>query len=122
MDQKGDNMDTKVKTSLDEIRKILERHSGGLLKPAEGGNMKGEFDVMDNDELMFIISSLLKTCVFALEEDGSGSALFNFSRANRNSHVVVTLEFVIGLLPRNQIVAFDEIYEVVAKLDEDNTN
>jgi|SRR5690606_562402 len=122
MDQKGDNMETKVKASLDEIRNILNKHSAGLLKPVEGGGMKGEFVVIDNDELMFIISSLLSTCVFALEKDSLGSALFNFSRANRNSHVVETLEFVIGLLPRNQIVAFDEICEVVAKLDEDNAN
>lgn len=118
----GDNMKTRVSTSLDDIREILNKHRGGLLKPLEDGGVKGEFVVKDNDELMFIISSLLKTCVFALEENGTGSALFNFSRANRNSHVVVALEFVIGLLPREQIVAFDEICEVLTKLDENKSN
>jgi len=122
MDQITDNKKDMTNTSLDDIREILDKHRGGLLMPVGGGGMNGEFVVKDNDELMFIISSLLKTCVFALEENGSGSALFNFSRANRNSHVVVALEFVIGLLPREQIVAFDEICKVLTKLDEEKSN
>lgn len=79
---------------------------------------KGEYIVENNDELMFIISSLLNTCLRALEgEENVAFGLSGFSKASRRSHITVALEFVIKLLPRDQIIALDEITEILSQMD-----
>ncbi|WP_456866096.1 hypothetical protein [Galbibacter sp. BG1] len=89
----------------------------GLLKSAgyncNGKPMqKGEFLIADNDELMFTISFLLKTCVLALEGDANFS-LSSMNKADPKVSVIVSLEFIITLLPREQMVLLDKISEIV---------
>lgn len=91
----------------------------GLLKPAgyncNGKPMKkGEFLIGDNDELMFTISCLLKTCILALEGDANFS-LSSMNKANPKAGVIVSLEFIISLLPRKQMVVLDEIQKIIYK-------
>ena len=106
-------------------KKMLQRihahlsNKEGLLKPARYScnnkpMMKGEFLIKDNDELLFNISCLLKTCVLALEGDAtfSSSALSN---ADPKSNVTVALEFIINLLPREQMVVLDEITDIISE-------
>lgn len=75
---------------------------------------KGEFLIGDNDELMFVISSLLKTCVLALEGDATFS-LSTSNNADTKASIIVSLEFIINLLPRQQMIALDEIFEILSK-------
>lgn len=108
-------------------KKVLKRiqialsHKDGLLKPAgyscnNKPMMKGEFPIGDNDELLFSISCLLKTCVLTLEGDAtfSSSAISN---ADPKSNVIVALEFIINLLPREQMVALDEITKILSEVE-----
>lgn len=110
------------KKTVKRIQKALSCNSG-LLKPAgysvgHKPMLKGEYMVEDNDELMFIISSLLNTCLLALEgEENVAFGLSGFSKASRRSHVTVALEFVIKLLPRDQIIALDEITEILSQME-----
>lgn len=95
------------------------KSGSGQLKPAEyncNGKpiQKGEFLIEDNDELMFVISSLLKTCVLALEGDTTFS-LSTSNNADTKASIIVSLEFIINLLPRQQMVALDEIFETLSK-------
>lgn len=80
--------------------------------------MKAEFSIGDNDELLFNISCLLKTCVLALEGDASFS-LSALSNADNRSDVIVALEFIINLLPREQMVALDEIMKILGEVESD---
>jgi hypothetical protein len=106
-------------------KKVLKRiqialsHKEGLLKLAgyscnNKPMMKGEFLIGDNDELLFNISCLLKTCVLALEGDAtfSSSAISN---ADPKSNVIVALEFIINILPREQMVLLDEITKILSE-------
>ncbi len=90
-----------------------------LLKPAgyncNGKPMqKGEFLIGDNDELMFTISCLLKTCILALEGDANFS-LSSMNKADPKASVIVSLEFITSLLPREQMVVMDKISELLFK-------
>ncbi len=89
----------------------------GLLKSAgyncNGKPMqKGEFLIGDNDELMFTISCLLKTCILALEGDANFS-LSSMNKADPKASVIVSLEFINSLLPREQMVVLDKISELL---------
>ncbi|WP_047414681.1 hypothetical protein [Cellulophaga sp. Hel_I_12] len=110
----------KHKKTLKRIQEELSRREG-LLKPAgyscnHKPMMKGEFPIGDNDELLFSISCLLKTCVLALEGDTtfSSSAISN---ADPKSNVIVALEFIINLLPREQMVLLDEITQILSEVE-----
>ncbi|WP_338360164.1 hypothetical protein [Yeosuana marina] len=109
----------KHKEVLKRIQKSLSNRDG-LLKPAgyscnHKPMMKGEFLIGNNDELLFNISCLLKTCVLALEGEAtfSSSALSN---SNPKSNVIVALEFIINLLPREQMVSLDEITKILSEV------
>ncbi|WP_338357467.1 hypothetical protein [Yeosuana marina] len=109
----------KHKKTLKRIQKALS-HNDGLLKPAgyscnHKPMMKGEFLISDNDELLFNLSCLLKTCILALEGEAtfSSSALSN---SDPKSNVIVALEFIINLLPREQMVALDEITRILSEI------
>jgi|SRR5690606_715307 len=106
------------KDTLEQLQKALAKRDG-LLKPAgyscnRKHMLKGQFDIGSNDELLFTISCLLKTCVLALEGDASFS-LTTLSKAETTSSVIVSLEFIIGLLPREQMVAMDDLSEILSK-------
>ncbi|SFU59609.1 hypothetical protein SAMN05216480_10928 [Pustulibacterium marinum] len=73
---------------------------------------KGEFLIGDNDELMFTISCLLKTCILALEGDANFS-LSTMNKADPKASVIVSLEFINSLLPREQMVVLDKISELL---------
>ncbi|UNY97754.1 HEPN domain-containing protein [Zhouia spongiae] len=105
---------------LDQITEELSNRKEHL-KPAgyqcNGKPMqKSEFSIGDNDELMFSISCLLKTCVLALEGQET-FGLSPLSNSNPKGNVVVALEFIIGLLPRKQMVCLDEISKILSKID-----
>lgn len=106
--------------ALKEIKNELFNRNG-LLKPAGyscNGKpmMKGEYVISDNDELMFTISCLLKTCVLTLEGDTSFS-LSILSNSEPKSNVVVALEFIISLIPREQMVSLDRITKILSKIE-----
>lgn len=106
------------KDTLEQLQKALSQRDG-LLKPAgysynRKPMLKGEYAIGSNDELLFTISSLLKTCVLALEGNASFS-LKPLSKAETTSSVIVSLEFIIGLLPREQMVAMDDLSEILSK-------
>jgi len=106
--------------AFEKIKKEFATRSE-LLKPAGyscNGKpmMKAEFSIGDNDELLFNISCLLKTCVLALEGDASFS-LSALSNADNRSDVIVALEFIINLLPREQMVALDEIIKILTEVE-----
>ncbi len=111
----------KYKKALKGIQKALS-HRDGLLKPAgyscnHKPMRKAEFPIGDNDELLFHISCLLKTCVLALE----GEAIFSLSalsNADPKSNVAVALEFIINLLPREQMLSLDKITEILLETDQ----
>ncbi len=110
----------KHKKVLKQIRKALSNKEG-LLKPVEylinhKPMMKGEFPIGDNDELLFNISCLLKTCVLALEGDATFSSS-SLSNSDPNSNITVALEFIIHLLPRQQMVCLDEISKILLELE-----
>lgn len=105
---------------LDQITEELSNRKE-LLKPAgyrcNGKPMqKSEFSIGDNDELMFSISCLLKTCVLALEGRET-FGLSPLSNTNPKGNVVVALEFIIGLLSRQQMVCLDEITSILSEVD-----
>ncbi|MDO6517785.1 HEPN domain-containing protein [Zobellia uliginosa] len=108
------------KTTLLKIQRALSNRDGLLKSAGYSCNrkpvMKTEFPICNNDELMFNLSCLLKTCVLALEGEAgfSHSALSN---ADPKSNVTTALEFIISLLPREQMMALDEITEVLIGLD-----
>lgn len=109
----------KHKETLKRIQKALS-HRDGLLKPAgylcnNKPMMEGEFSIGNNDELMFTISCLLKTCVLALEGNASFS-LSPLSNAEPKSNVILALEFIINLLPREQMVSLDEITSIISEI------
>lgn len=111
----------KYKKAFRQIKKAISKKDG-LLKPLvytcnQKPMMKGEFPIGDNDELMFNISCLLKTCVLALEGDASFSSPA-LSNANPKSNVIVSLEFIINLLPREQMVVLDEIHKILSAHDQ----
>tara|TARA_R110002126_G_scaffold9840_1_gene44219 strand:+ start:25675 stop:26964 length:1290 start_codon:yes stop_codon:yes gene_type:complete len=108
------------RTRLLKIQRALS-HRDGLLKSAGYSSsrkplMKAEFLIGNNDELMFNLSCLLKTCVLALEGE-TGFSHSALSNADPRSNVTTTLEFIISLLPREQMMALDEITEVLTGLD-----
>lgn len=110
----------KHKKTLKRIQEALSSRDG-LLKPAgyscnHKPIMKGEFSIGDNDELLFNISCLLKTCVLALEGEATFS-LSALSNANPKFNVIVALEFIINLLPREQMVALDEITKILSEMN-----
>jgi len=110
----------KPKKILKQIKKSLS-HKEGLLKPAgyscnHKPVMKGEFPIGDNDEFLFNISCLLKTCVLALEGESTFS-LSTLSNADPKSNVIVSLEFIINLLPREQMIALDEITKILSEMN-----
>ncbi|MCG2419531.1 hypothetical protein K8089_10895 [Aequorivita sp. F47161] len=78
--------------------------------------MKGEFSIGDNDELLFNISCLLKTCVLALDGDATFT-LSAISNSDPKSDIIVALEFIINLLPREQMVSLDEITKILAEVE-----
>lgn len=106
----------KNKKAWKRIQKVLSLRDG-LLKSScnDKPMMKGEFLVGDNDELLFNISCLLKTYVLALEGDAtfSSSAISN---AEPKSNVIVSLEFIISLLPREQMVSLDKITKILTEV------
>ena len=110
----------KHKKAVKRIQMALALKNG-LLKPAgyafnDKAMMKGEFLIGDNDELLFNISCLLKTCVLALESDAAFS-LTALSNSEPKSNVIVALEFIINLLPREQMVVLDEITAILSDLE-----
>ncbi len=110
----------KHKKALRRIQKALSDRDG-LLKPTgyscnHKPMMKGEFPIGDNDELLFNISCLLKTCVLALEGEATFS-LSALSNADPKSNVIVALEFIINLLPREQMVALDDITKILSEVE-----
>ncbi len=110
----------KYKRTLKRIQKSL-LHKEGLLKPAgysctHKPMMKGEFIIGHNDELLFNISCLLKTCVLALEGDATFSSS-SLSNSDSKSNITVSLEFIISLLPRQQMVCLDEISKILLELE-----
>jgi len=107
----------KHKKAMKRIQRALSLKDGVLKSTGFSCNdkpmMKGEFLIGDNDELLFNISCLLKTCVLALEGDAtfSSSALSN---ADTKSNIIVAMEFIINLLPREQMVVLDEIIAILS--------
>ncbi len=110
-----------------QLQAKLESGNGHLKPTGYNCNgkpmQKGEFLIADNDELMFVISSLLKTCVLALEGDATFS-LSTSNNADTKASIIVSLEFIINLLPRQQMIALDEIFEILSKYQilKDNTH
>jgi len=103
---------------LKHLQTVLAEKDG-LLKPAgytcnRNPMLKGAYAMGSNDELLFTISCLLKTCVLALEGHGSFS-LTALSNAETISSVIVSLEFIITLLPREQMVVLDTLSEILSK-------
>ncbi|MHB1105400.1 MAG: hypothetical protein ACYCZ2_03470 [Lutibacter sp.] len=111
----------KHKKALKKIQKALSNRDGLLKSAGYSCNhkpmMKGEFSIGDNDELLFNISCLLKTCVLALEGEATFS-LSALSNASPKSNVIVALEFIINLLPREQMVSLDEITRILSELEQ----
>lgn len=110
----------KHKNALKKVQKALS-HKDGLLKLSGYSRnhkpmMKGEFPIGDNDELLFHISCLLKTCVLALEGDATFSSS-SLSNSDPKSNITVSLEFIISLLPRQQMVCLDEISKILLELE-----
>ena len=110
------------KDTLEQLQKALAQRDG-LLKPAgyscnRKPMLKGEYVIGSNDELLFTISSLLKTCVLALEGNASFS-LTSLSKSETTASIIVSLEFIINLLPRQQMLALDNITHI---LQEQNTS
>tara|TARA_R110002049_G_scaffold25956_4_gene90700 strand:+ start:1703 stop:2062 length:360 start_codon:yes stop_codon:yes gene_type:complete len=110
----------KHKKALKRIQMALSLKDG-LLRPAgysckNKPMMKGEFIIGDNDELLFNISCLLKTCVLALERDATFSSS-TLSNADPKSNVIIALEFIINLLSREQMVALDEITKILLEVE-----
>ena len=110
----------KHKKVLKQIKNAISERDG-ILKPLEHRcnqkpMMKGEFLIENNDELMFNISCLLKTCILALEGEASFSSS-TLSNADPKSNIVVVLEFIINLLPREQMVVLDEIHKILAEIE-----
>ncbi|HUH46364.1 MAG TPA: hypothetical protein VLZ54_04360 [Arenibacter sp.] len=111
----------KHKKIFKKIQKALE-HRDGLLKPvyypwSKKPMMKGEFLIGSNDEFLFNISCLLKTCVLALEGDATFS-LSALSNVDPKSNAIVALEFIINLLPREQMVSLDTITRLISDKDD----
>ncbi|WP_188654892.1 hypothetical protein [Yeosuana aromativorans] len=105
---------------MKRIQKSLSNRDG-LLRPSgyscnNKPMMKGEFSICDNDELLFNISCLLKTCVLALEGDATFSSSAH-SNADPKANVIVSLEFIINLLPREQMVTLDDITRILSKIE-----
>lgn len=115
---------SKHKKALKHIQKALSDRDG-LLRPAgyscnHKPMAKSEFPIGNNDELLFTISCLLKTCVLALEGNASFS-LSALSNAESTSNIIVALEFIINLLPREQMVCLDEINNILLKIEHKKT-
>lgn len=105
---------TKIKNEMSNRNELL-RPAGYSCngKPM----MKGEYSIGDNDELLFTISCLLKTCVLALEGNATFS-LSAISNADPKSEIIVALEFVINLLPREQMVSLDRITDILSEIED----
>lgn len=78
--------------------------------------VKGEFLIGDNDEFLSNISCLLKTYVLALEGESTFS-LSTLSNGDPKSNVIVSLEFIINLLSREQMGALDEITKILSEMN-----
>lgn len=110
----------KIKKVVKEIEKTLLINNALLKTPncAEKHEpmMVSTFLIGNNDELLYSLSCLLKTCVLALESESS-LALTPLANSDPKLNVAASLEFIINLLPRQQMVALDEINALLYDLE-----
>jgi len=107
---------TTYKTDSEKLEAVIE-----LLNPRKRRNYKREtnetmqevsFEVMDNDELRYMISCLLRVCILALEGDNDFSSprLINSSK---DLTVATVLDLVDSILPDKQLTSYDAIEELL---------
>lgn len=122
-----------MKKEKKKYLKILERimesasDSKGILKQTDqiwdGEPLKkAEIRMRDYYELMSKIDALIKVCVFTLDGEGTyaTSSLFSqYSEANtkdRNTSVCIVLELLLTLLPRREMICYDEILTILSEM------
>lgn len=115
---------------LSKLKKVVSKPAS-LLKPTDqfwDGEplQKAEIRMRNYHELMVKIQSLIKLCVFTLDGKGSylTSSLFSqYTNANtedRNTSVCVVLELILTMLPKIEMVCYDEILEMLSEIKNDN--
>ncbi|WP_445736182.1 hypothetical protein [Mariniflexile sp.] len=110
--------------ALEEIINELSSRKGLLRPEGYASNnvpvQKFEFPIGNNEELLFNVSCLMKVCALALDGEASHSSA-TISNSGTKENIVVALEFIINLLPRQQMVCLDEISGILSNLESKNS-
>lgn len=128
-------MKTKKKKQLKIFKNVQERISktNGILKLTDeiwdGEPLyKAEIRMHNHYELMLKIQSLIKLCAFTLDGEGTyfTSSLFSqYTDANtedRNTSVCIVLELILTMLPKREMVCYDEILEMLSEVNNNDDN
>lgn len=128
-------MKTKKKKQLKIFKNVQERISktNGVLKLTDeiwdGEPLyKAEIRMRNYYELMLKIQSLIKLCAFTLDGEGTyfTSSLFSqYTDANtedRNTSVCIVLELILTMLPKREMVCYDEILEILSEVNNNDDN
>lgn len=89
---------------------------------------KAEIRMHSYYELMLKIQSLIKVCVFTLDGEGTyftSSFFSQYSDANtkdRNISVCIVLELILTLLPKSEMVCYDQILEMLSEVNNNDDN
>lgn len=102
------------KEKLEAIRKLLRPRKYRSIKNGEETSQEVIFHVMDNSELRFVISCLLRVSIAALELEGTPSSPRTPYLSNELA-IVTILELINDILPDEQLESYDAIEKLLLK-------
>ena len=111
----------KTKNKKSKINKATSEKVFGLLNPRERKYYKREdnpvmqevtFEVTDNGELRYIISSLLRVCILALDSENDFASP-RLSNCSKELTIATVLELADSILPDAQLTSYDAIEELL---------
>ncbi len=112
MDNKNNRMESN-KEKLEQIEKLLRPRKRKQHKNTEQkSSQEVVFMVENNAELRYIISSLLRVSILALESDRAICPP-RLPYCSSDSIVVTILELIDNILPDDQLKSYDEIEELL---------
>ena len=108
--------ETKNMTDKEKLETVFR-----LLYPRERKYYKREnnpvmqevtFEVENNGELRYIISSLLKTCILALDSENDFASA-RHTNCSKELTIATVLDLIYSLLPDSQLASYDAIEKLL---------
>ncbi|MEN3324447.1 hypothetical protein VP395_11970 [Mariniflexile soesokkakense] len=103
----------KDRETLDKVFRLLHPRERKYYRREDSPVMQeATFEVTDNGELRYIISSLLRVCILALDSENDFASP-RLNNCSKELTIATVLELVDSILPDAQLASYDAIEKLL---------